>query len=80
MHLPHYPPTKTRARAFTRKRSSRICSGHAPARSLRPIDGTLFAAAKVGFLLVRLSPKTITLAFIGDRSETLYETTLATGA
>ena len=34
VRLPHIHSMTTRARAFIRKRSSGICSGHAPARSL----------------------------------------------
>nr|CAD6606550.1 3',5'-cyclic adenosine monophosphate phosphodiesterase CpdA [Pseudorhizobium flavum] len=57
--------------------TSYVTSGAAAnTREVQPIDGTLFSAAKLGFLLVRLSPKTITLAFIGDRSEMLYETSI----
>ncbi|CCF18375.1 Acid phosphatase [Pseudorhizobium banfieldiae] len=60
---------------------SYVTSGAAAnTREVQPIDGTLFSAAKLGFLLVRLSPVTATLTFIGDRSETLYETMIATRA
>jgi acid phosphatase len=53
------------------------CGAGAKTKPSASVDGTLFAASKLGFLTAALRPAALTINFVGDAGNSLYEAAIS---